>query len=214
MHRGIWFFFMSIIRHFKEHLVGTLTLSTPQRMERARQIPLKAVINTQMATRSMLYHVCVALLPLIAPVRVHAQREIEFFYNIRLNKCSYEGSELDVNNLTANGGLCAYDRSIKRLYGCDVGQYYIPCSDVSLHVLTLMEVNAGLSIRHVRREQKPETIKYCVVIPLAQACLPSIMSVVSMLTTSSLVLPKFGVVCRGGYYCQRLHWPICEPQWW
>ena len=110
----------------------------------------------------MLHSICFALLLLI--VHVLAQKEIEFFYNTRLDICSFEGGDAGRDNLTANGGLCAYDRSSKRVYTCSFERSFSFYFYVFLHSLTLVAVSAGWWTRRARKEKNPEMIKYSVLL--------------------------------------------------
>jgi hypothetical protein len=51
----------------------------------------------------------------------HAQGEIQFLYNTQVDTCIYDGITGGQGNLTANGGLCAYDSSVRSIYSCWIG---------------------------------------------------------------------------------------------
>ena len=48
----------------------------------------------------------------------NAQRTIEYLIGTYVDTCTYNGHTSGQGNLTANGGLYAYDESVSRLYNC------------------------------------------------------------------------------------------------
>lgn len=49
---------------------------------------------------------------------VFAQDDIIFFYNTAYHTCSYAAAVITNDGLTENGGLCAFDDSVGRVYAC------------------------------------------------------------------------------------------------
>ena len=58
---------------------------------------------------------------ILLPIAVHGQDNVVFFYNTQLDTCTYNGVTLEVGGMTANGGLCAYDTVVRRIYSCWTG---------------------------------------------------------------------------------------------
>ena len=46
------------------------------------------------------------------------QDTVVYFYSTELDSCAWEGNGIPAANNTENGGLCAYDESIQRVYAC------------------------------------------------------------------------------------------------